>query len=144
MLFMNLLLGTAVIAATVVIHTVGLIEVTRLTAILTDRLRIDHRRSRIVAMVAIVLGAFAVMTIEVWLWAAVHLAIGTFPDLESALYFSIVSFSTLGYGDLVPPDGWRVFAALEGVNGFLLIGWSTAYLVAAGIRVGPFRPGEHF
>jgi hypothetical protein len=37
-----------------------------------------------------------------------------------------------------------MLAALEGINGFLLIGWSTAYLIAAGIRVGPFRSGEHF
>ena len=65
-------------------------------------------------------------------------------DFEAALYFSTVSFSTLGYGDVIPAEEWRIFAALEGVDGFLLIGWSTAYLIAAGIRVGPFRSGEHF
>ncbi len=37
-----------------------------------------------------------------------------------------------------------MLSALQGINGFLLIGWSTAYLVAAGIRIGPFRSGEHF
>jgi hypothetical protein len=140
----NLLLGTVVIAATVVIHAVGLIEVTRWSAALTDVLRVDHRRNRIVAMVATVLGTFVVLAVEIWLWALVHFAIGSFGDIETALYFSIVSFSTLGYGDVIPPERWRVFAALEGINGFLLIGWSTAYLIAAGMRIGPFRSGEHF
>jgi hypothetical protein len=143
-MFANLTLGTAVISATVLIHAIGLLELTRLVGRVGDMVRIEGRRSRIVAMTFMVLGTLAVLTVEVWLWAVVHLMIGSFPDLETALYFSIVSFSTLGYGDVIPPPEWRVFAAMEGINGFLLIGWSTAYLIAAGTRVGPFRPGEHF
>lgn len=140
----NLALGAVIISATVIIHAVGLIEVTRLVGRITDRVRLDGRRSRIMAMVIIVLGTLAVLTVEVWLWAVAHYVIGSFPDFETALYFSIVSFSTLGYGDVIPPEEWRIFAALEGINGFLLIGWSTAYLIAAGMRIGPFRAGEHF
>lgn len=140
----NLALGAVIISATVIIHAVGLIEVTRLVGRITDRVRLDGRRSRIIAMVIIVLGTLAVLTVEVWLWAVAHHVIGSFHDFETALYFSIVSFSTLGYGDVIPPEEWRIFAALEGINGFLLIGWSTAYLIAAGMRIGPFRAGEHF
>lgn len=140
----NLLLGSVVISATVIIHAVGLIELTRLVGRITDRVRLDGRRSRTLAMVVIALGILVVLTLEVWLWAAAHHAIGSFADFETALYFSIVSFSTLGYGDVIPSEEWRIFAALEGINGFLLIGWSTAYLIAAGMRIGPFRAGEHF
>ncbi len=140
----NLVLGAIVMSMTVVIHAVGLIELTRIVGLVTDRVRLEGRRSRIVAMIVIVLGTLAVLTVEVWLWAIVHFAIGSFADFETALYFSVVSFSTLGYGDVIPPPEWRIFAALEGINGFLLIGWSTAYLIAAGMRVGPFRSGEHF
>jgi hypothetical protein len=143
-MFANLALGAVIISATVIIHAVGLIEVTRLVGRITDRVRLDGRRSRIMAMVIIVLGTLAVLTVEVWLWAVAHHVVGSFPDFETALYFSIVSFSTLGYGDVIPPEEWRIFAALEGINGFLLIGWSTAYLIAAGMRIGPFRAGEHF
>jgi voltage-gated potassium channel Kch len=140
----NLVLGALVISATVVIHTWGLIAVTHLMGAITARYRWHGRRSRIVAIVTTVLGIFCVMTVEVWLWAICHYALGVVPDFETALYFSTVSFSTLGYGDVVPAAQWRLFAALEGIDGFLLIGWSTAYLVAAGVRIGPFRPGEHF
>ena len=140
----NLSLGAFVISLTVVIHTWGLIAITHVTAQLTARFRTHGRRSRIFAMVTTVIGIFCVITVEVWLWAAFHYALGVVGDFEAALYFSTVSFSTLGYGDVIPAEEWRIFAALEGVDGFLLIGWSTAYLIAAGIRVGPFRSGEHF
>ena len=143
-MLVNLALGAFVISLTVVIHTWGLIAITHVMAQLTARFRTRGRRSRILAMVSTVIGIFCVMTVEVWLWAAFHFGLGVVDDFETALYFSTVSFSTLGYGDVIPAEEWRLFAALEGVDGFLLIGWSTAYLIAAGIRVGPFRTGEHF
>lgn len=141
---LNLFLGTIVISLTVLIHTFGLIAVTQAMGHLVARFRMHGRRSRVVAMISVVMGLFAVMTAEVWLWAGVYRLLGVLPDFETALYFSTITFSTVGYGDVVPAHDWRILAALEGVNGFLLIGWSTAYLIAAGTRIGPFKTGEHF
>ncbi|HEY7750640.1 MAG TPA: ion channel [Aestuariivirgaceae bacterium] len=144
MMILNLAAGTLVIAITVLIHTLGLIGVTRTMAWLVDHFRMHGRRSRILAMVTVVFGLFAILTVEVWLWALCYMILGAFTDFSTALYFSTVTFSTLGFGDVVPTESWRLFAALEAVNGFLLIGWSTAYLIAASTRIGPFRIGEHF
>ena len=144
MLATNLALGTLMISLTVVIHTFGLMGVTHVMSFVTDRIRLHGHRSRMLAMNTVVIGVFAVLTAEVWLWAASFTLIGVVDDFETALYFSTITFSTVGYGDVVPHPEWRMLAALEGVNGFLLIGWSTAYLIAAGMRVGPFRSGEHF
>jgi len=143
-LITNLALGTVMISLTVVIHTFGLIAVTHAMSWVTDRIRLHGHRSRMLAMNTVVIGVFAVLTAEVWLWAAAYDLIGVVDNFETALYFSTITFSTVGYGDVVPHSEWRMMAALEGINGFLLIGWSTAYLIAAGIRVGPFRSGEHF
>ncbi len=143
-LLLNLGLGTLVIATTVLIHTFGLMAVTRIMGWMVHHFRMHGHRSRVVAMITLVLGLFSVLTVEVWLWAGVYLAIGALPDLETALYFSTVAFSTVGFGDVVIGRDWRLLSALEGANGFLLIGWSTAYLIAASTRIGPFRPGEHF
>lgn len=141
----NLALGTALIGTTVIVHTIGLIVLTRVVADTLERWRLFHHAvGRTLTLVPGVFGLFFIMTIEVWTWAGAYFAIGvtdTFPD---ALYFSTVTFSTLGYGDIVPPEGWQLLCGLEGINGFLLIGWSTAYLVAASTRHGPFRAGEHF
>lgn len=144
MLATNLALGTMMISLTVIIHTFGLMGVTHVMSWVTDRIRLHGHRSRMLAMNTVVIGVFAVLTAEVWLWAASFTLIGVVDDFETALYFSTITFSTVGYGDVVPHPEWRMLAALEGVNGFLLIGWSTAYLIAAGMRVGPFRSGEHF
>ena len=95
-------------------------------------------------MVTVMMGLFGVITAEVWLWAAFYMMIGVFADLPTALYFSTTTFATVGFGDVLPNEHWRILTALEGVNGFLLIGWSTAYLIAAGTRIGPFKTGEHF
>ncbi|BCG75209.1 hypothetical protein MesoLj113a_63670 [Mesorhizobium sp. 113-1-2] len=143
-MILNLFVGTIVISLTVLIHTFGLIAITHAMARLVALFRMHGRRSRVVAMITVVMGLFAVMTAEVWLWAGIYRLLGILSDFETALYFSTITFSTVGYGDVVPAHDWRVLAALEGINGFLLIGWSTAYLIAAGTRVGPFRAGEHF
>lgn len=141
----DLLVGTAVIATTVITHTVGLVVLTHAMGGLIRWFRL-HRRAfgKMVAMVTTVLGLFGIHTIEVWTWAVVYELTSALPDFSTALYFSAVTFSTLGYGDVLLPEEWRMLGSLEGINGFLLIGWSTAYLVAASTRYGPFRTGEHF
>ncbi len=136
--------GTVIIGLTVLIHTFGLIAITHVMARLVAMFRMHGQRSRIMAMISVVIGLFGVLTVEIWVWAGCYWLLGLLPDFATALYFSTVTFSTIGYGDIVPEPGWRMFAALEGIDGFLLIGWSTAYLIAAGTRVGPFRTGEHF
>jgi hypothetical protein len=141
----NLALGTLLISVTVIVHTLGLMVLAGWTKWIVHWVRLHrHRIGKIVAMVTTVLGLFLVHTIEVWLWAFAYLGIGAVNGLESAVYFSTVTFSTVGYGDITPTADWRVFAALEGMNGFILIGWSIAYLTATSTRHGPFRIGEHF
>ncbi|MFZ1680075.1 MAG: ion channel [Rhizobiaceae bacterium] len=143
-MLVNLLVGTLVMSLTIITHTVGLVIVTRVMAHLVNRFRWHGHRSRYLAMFIVVFGVFGVLTLEIWLWAAVYKLVGALPDFVTALYFSTITFSTVGYGDVIAAHEWRLLAALEGINGFILIGWSTAYLVAAGMRVGPFRRDEHF
>jgi hypothetical protein len=145
LLYANLIFGTLVISGTVMIHTAGLVFLTRWMNWIVHWFRLHrHGFAKAIAMVMTVLGLFFLHTIEVWVWALADVSVGVVDDFETALYFSTVTFSTLGYGDITPLAAWRVFAALEAVNGFILIGWSTAYIVAASTRHGPFRMGEHF
>ena len=141
----NVTLGSLLILVTVFIHTIGigLLAHAMPHVVHWFRLHRDYFRQT-VAVMAIVLGLFILHTIEIWLWAAAFVwvgAVGNFPD---ALYFSTVTFSTLGYGDIVAAPDWRLFAAFEAMDGFILLGWSISYLIAASMRHGPFRPGEHF
>ncbi|MNF33588.1 Ion channel [compost metagenome] len=78
-------------------------------------------------MLLMLLGNFVQMAI----WAALFMFLGEFDTFETALYFSGVNFATLGYGDIVMTEKWRLLGPLEAANGILMFGVSTAALTAA-------------
>src|SRR3954452_15527242 len=67
---------------------------------------------------------------EISLWAAFYLWRNAMPDLASALYFSAVTYTTTGYGDVVLVEGWRLLGAVEALTGILMCGWSTGFFFA--------------
>jgi voltage-gated potassium channel Kch len=77
----------------------------------------------------------------VWLWAATFQVLGAFATFEECLYFSLVTFTTLGYGDVLPPHEWRILGGMTSANGLLNFGLLTALLVEAlrHVRVGQVR-----
>ncbi|CUH41619.1 ion channel [Ruegeria atlantica] len=77
----------------------------------------------------------ATHTIQVWIWAIVWVFGDVLPDWNTALYFSLVSFTTLGYGDIVLGEDLRIFGTFAAVTGLLAFGLSTAYMVALMTRV---------
>jgi hypothetical protein len=62
------------------------------------------------------------------LWAWVFIVIGELGSFETAFYFSGVSYTTLGYGDIILSKAWRLLGPLEAVNGAIMLGWTTAIL----------------
>ena len=145
-MLLNLLCGTALVASTVRIHTAGLLLLARLTPAVARRFGFHNNDvGRTLVMTGSVLGIFLLHTIEIWLWAWGYLQLAAVTRFSDALDLSTAMFSTLGYGGGIEifPD-WRLLSALEGINGFILIGWSTAYLVGFSTRHGPFRAGDHF
>jgi len=68
--------------------------------------------------------------VEISTWAVVYLWNGAMPDLQSALYFSAVTYTTTGYGDLVLPAQWRLDGGIEALTGILMCGWSTGFFFA--------------
>ena len=67
---------------------------------------------------------------EISLWAGFYVWRNAMPDLASALYFSAVTYTTTGYGDLVLLAGWRLVGAVEALTGILMCGWSTGFFFA--------------
>lgn len=92
-----------------------------------------HGRGRAIQTLAVLIIALfwilLVLTLSVWSWAGVYLYIGLFDQLETALYFAIVSFTTVGYGDVVIGQNWRLLAGMTATNGLLVFGLFTAFLV---------------
>lgn len=85
----------------------------------------------LVHVCAIVLFLLAVHLTQMLVWAVVYYAGGAFGTFYVSLFFSMSTFSTLGFANMLPPADWELFAALEGVAGSLLMGWSAGILFAA-------------
>jgi hypothetical protein len=78
-------------------------------------------------MLLMLLGNFVQMAI----WAALFMLLGEFGEFATALYHSGVNFATLGYGDIVMAERWRLLGPLEAANGILMFGVSTSVMTAA-------------
>jgi hypothetical protein len=83
----------------------------------------------------VVLIMYLVAIVEVLIWTAAYLALGVVEGFEKAIYFSAVTFTTLGYGDVVLDGSRRLLSSFEAVNGIIMFGWSTAIVIAAVQRV---------
>ena len=68
--------------------------------------------------------------IEIAAWGLFYVWTHALPELHSALYFSAVTYTTTGYGDLVLPKEWQLVGAVEALTGILMCGWSTGFFVA--------------
>ena len=132
----NLALATLMVGLTVIIHFAGLLGLMWVLRARGHRFRAHESAvGQGAVIVFVVLGLVAILTIEIWLYGMVYFSLGALPDFESALYFSTTSFTTIGYGDVVLEKNWRLFGAVEGANGLLLFGWSTAFLIAVTARM---------
>lgn len=80
-------------------------------------------------IIVIALSLFLVHIAEIWLFAAFYVAVGSVGGFEEALYVSASAYTTAGNGIEKLGHDWRLLGASEALAGFLLIGWSTAYLV---------------
>jgi len=76
-------------------------------------------------------------TAQVWIWAGIYVLFEVLPEWNSAIYFSLVTYTSLGYGDIVLVPGIRIFAGFAAVTGMLGFGISTAYLVSLFGRLTP-------
>jgi voltage-gated potassium channel len=127
------LVGSAIGLATVtvILHGIGTLAVTR-HAVARWGARKESRAplgaelllARVVSLLLLLHLA------EAMVWAVFHVVVGELPDFESAVYFSLTSYTTVGYGDLVLPAPWRLLGPIEATVGVLMLGWSTGILVA--------------
>lgn len=80
--------------------------------------------------------------IEISLWALLYAWRQAMPDLQAAFYFSAVTYTTTGYGDLVLPEAWRLVGGIEALTGILMCGWSTGFFFAVVNRMYRSRQAE--
>ena len=129
-MLMQLLIGSGLTIATVIFAVLvwGLTE-SRLTR-LHAWSETPPRGPKLMTVLALtLLGTLAMMTVAVWGWAIAFRLIGLFETFEGSVYFALVAFTTLGFGDVLLPQEWRLLGGLAAANGLLLFGLLTAILV---------------
>ncbi len=138
---LQLATSTAIVGATILIHLIGLLALLRLLQLHTSRVRMAHPLlDQALVIVGAAFGLFFLHAIEIWLYAAFYVLVGEIPSLDNALYFSTSTYATIGYGDVLLSPRWRILGAIEGANGVILLGWSTAFFVSVVQRL---RALEH-
>lgn len=140
-MFIQFAVSSVLILAVVVLHGTGLALLARLVR--SETLEEHSRHLTPLSLrgmaftVVVVFGLFALHGVEIWTFAVFYLAVDALPTLESALYFSSITYGTIGYDDDMVTHQWRLVAAFEGIAGIILLGWSTAFFVRLIGRIGP-------
>lgn len=94
-------------------------------------MRAPHRPKLILVVVATSLAVLVMLTASIWLWAVTFHLLGVFASFEESMYFTLVTFTTLGYGDVLMPQDWRILGGMAAANGLLNFGLMTAFMVEA-------------
>lgn len=140
MLF-QLLLGSGLIIISIIVSVILIGAAIELLIWFAGKLsRGSHMAESFLALGATTTWFVFVVTVNVWIWAFAYLWLGVFDKLEEALYFSLVCFTTLGFGDIVLSEQWRLFSGFTATAGFILFGLGTAFLFEIMSRY--FREGQ--
>ena len=129
-MFTQLLIGSILITATIIVEVLFIQGAIRILKRHGDHfLHSQQTFHHVFALASSTLWLLAALSVSIWMWALAFWSIGAFESLERALYFSMVSFTTLGFGDVTLPQNWRLLSGIIAANGLILFGLNTAFLI---------------
>jgi hypothetical protein len=123
------LVGGAVSVLNIVIHALVMTIVVRVARAIWEQKADRFLSLLLIAVMVPTVTIFMVAhTIEVFVWSAAYAIVGAAPANSDHVYFAFVNYTTLGYGDVLPLEHWRLLGPITAMNGMLLFGWSTAVI----------------
>ena len=133
-MFIKILMAGGLVVVTVAIHAVGF------SALLRAMMRahvLNLSGSRPVTPLVIGLTCWLILIhfVEISVWGLFYFWQGCLPDAESSFYFSAVTYTTVGYGDLTLPNPWRILGPIEALTGILMCGLSAGLFFALVSRI---------
>lgn len=125
----QIVLGSILIMVTVVVESIFIALAAKWLTANRERLGSQHSVLRNASLLGLVtLWLLAGISIGLWIWALLFLQIGEFDSMLDALYFASVSATTLGYGDSLLTDDWKLLSGFIAANGLILFSLNTAFL----------------
>ncbi|MFK8052468.1 MAG: ion channel [Woeseiaceae bacterium] len=131
MLITQLAIGSVIVLSTALFHVIALVFLAQwLRQVFGYHNGSLKPTSKVLLLGLCVTAILAIHTIEAWLWAFIYLTLGEFDSLTQALYFSSVTATTLGYGDIILSEQWQLLGVFEAMGGLILFGASTAFMLS--------------
>jgi hypothetical protein len=127
-MLIQLLVGGIVSICNITIHALVMAVVVRVARASGTKKRSHPSLRLIITMIAALSVLMAAHILEVFVWALAYLIVDAAPVGTNLVYFAFVNYATLGYGDVIPVEGWRLLGPLTAMNGALMFGWSTAVI----------------
>ena len=130
----QLLLGGAVSVCNIAIHGLVMATVVEISSRIARAHHTAQQSARltIVTIATVSVAAVPVLMaahfLEVMVWALAYVIVGATPAGADPVYFAFVNYTTLGYGDVIPVERWRLLGPITAMNGVLMFGWSTAVI----------------
>jgi hypothetical protein len=145
-MLINIGIGSVMMIITTAIHMTGMVITMRVLERREHRKNRDSSRKGVNDLYYVGVAAwlmFLASLLEVAAWAGTYVFLGAIAGAEPALYFSTVTFTTLGYGDVLLDERWRLLGSFEAANGIIMFGWTTAVVVAVVQRVYSTKSTNH-
>ena len=129
---LKLATGLGMMTLTIIIHALFMVSGAKMVEWHRARFGLVKKEmTRAIILSAVTVWMFLAVVLEALIWALLYLfdpLVTALPDLETAFYFSMVTFTTLGYGYVVPTGKWRTLAFIQAANGVIIFGWTTALI----------------
>jgi hypothetical protein len=122
------LVGGGISVINIAIHSLIMAIVVRVAQLASAKDRLHPSLFLAVVMIPIVSVLMATHALEVIVWSMAYAIVDAAADGTNLVYFAFVNYTTLGYGDVLPLERWRLLGPITAMNGVLLFGWSTAVL----------------
>ena len=130
----QLVVGTAVGVCNIAIHALVMATVVQITLRIAGAKHAVRQSPRLTTVMIATVSIAAVPTLmaahflEVMVWSLAYAIVGAAPAGADPVYFAFVNYTTLGYGDVIPVERWRLLGPMTAMNGVLMFGWSTAVI----------------
>ena len=128
-IFYQIFIGSVLITLTVIIQAIFIALLIKAAKKYDGWFAAPHFfHKNIITVVVIVLWLVGGISLGTWAWAGAFVLLDIIPEIEPALYFSLTIFTTLGFGDMLLDEEWRILAGIGATNGLIILGVTTAFI----------------